>query len=230
MKKGYDSILFLAGVLTGLGAGWAISTGRQLDNLTVWEGALAHRYGAGKAKLLITAVRRQRNLLNMITYMPENPTLKKHLVSHILPGLALYRVVLQEQAGDKPTALAVVDEAFSAQMAARARVMTAPLRVHPQPFMLFKSILPVIMKQYHPDGWDFEYEEISDSRVAFSATRCYYLDTLTELKAPELCASFCRMDDVLADSFPEGIRFIRPHTLGRGDRLCDFEYCRMKNA
>ena len=92
MKKGYDSILFLAGVLTGLGAGWAISTGRQLDNLTVWEGALAHRYGAGKAKSLIIAVQRQRNLLNMITYMPENPALKNHLVSHILPGLALYRV------------------------------------------------------------------------------------------------------------------------------------------
>jgi hypothetical protein len=39
-------------------------------------------------------------------------------------------------------------------------------------------------------------------------------------------SSYCKGDDMMAEYFPPGIRFVRPHTLGRGDALCDFQYCR----
>lgn len=32
----------------------------------------------------------------------------------------------------------------------------------------------------------------------------------------------------MAECFPPAIRFERPHTLGRGDELCDFQYCHVK--
>ena len=59
-------------------------------------------------------------------------------------------------------------------------------------------------------------------------TRCFYLNTLTAYGAPELTASFCKSDEVMAELFPPSIRFVRPHTLGRGDALCDFQYCHVK--
>ena len=51
---------------------------------------------------------------------------------------------------------------------------------------------------------------------------------LTDYGAPQLTASFCKMDDVMAELFPPEIRFVRAHTLGRGDDVCDFQYCRVK--
>ena len=58
-------------------------------------------------------------------------------------------------------------------------------------------------------------------------TRCFYLNTLTAYGTPELTASFCKSDEVMAELLPPSIRFVRPHTLGRGDALCDFQYCRV---
>ncbi|MEM5775068.1 MAG: L-2-amino-thiazoline-4-carboxylic acid hydrolase [Anaerolineaceae bacterium] len=229
MRNKHHFNIFAAGLLAGLGAAVGLSIRRQLDTLRIWETALAQNHGPARAKTLITAVRQQRALLNVITYMPENPVLKNHLTRHILPGLALYRVLLQEHDGNREAALAEVDEAFCAQMTAKANLMSVPLRLWPEPFALFRRSLKKVMNQYPADGWDFIYEENSAERVAFSTTRCFYYDVLTALNAPELTPLFCRMDDVMAEAFPPNIRFIRPHTLGRGDRLCDFEYCRAKD-
>ena len=86
------------------------------------------------------------------------------------------------------------------------------------------------MKIYPSEGWETTYLERSDTRLAFNMTRCFYLDTLKALGAPELTASFCKTDDVMAEQFPSTVRFVRPHTLGRGDALCDFQYCRANRA
>ncbi|HEY6073367.1 MAG TPA: L-2-amino-thiazoline-4-carboxylic acid hydrolase, partial [Anaerolineales bacterium] len=92
----------------------------------------------------------------------------------------------------------------------------------------FEDGSPSIMRSYPTEGWDFAYLENSEDRIAFTATRCFYLNTLTKYGAPELTASFCKTDDAMAEAFPPSIRFIRPHTLGRGDALCDFQYCRVR--
>ena len=70
------------------------------------------------------------------------------------------------------------------------------------------------------------YYTITVACIAFDITRCYYLNTLTALGAPELTASFCASADVMAEHFPPAIRFGRPRTLGSGDAVCDFQYCR----
>jgi hypothetical protein len=99
----------------------------------------------------------------------------------------------------------------------------------PAPFRLFKLAFAQMMKKFPVEGWDFTYIENNDDKIAFNGTRCFYLNTLSAYGAPELTASFCKSDDVMAELFPPEIRFIRPHTLGRGDELCDFQYCRVNS-
>jgi hypothetical protein len=108
----------------------------------------------------------------------------------------------------------------------KSRLLFTPMKALPAPFQLFKLVFPQIMKKFPAEGWDITYIENDDDKVAFNITRCFYLNTLAAYGAPELTASFCKCDDVMSECFPPAINFVRPHTLGRGDALCDFQYCR----
>ena len=231
MVRAKKTAVFILGVASVFGAAWLIRQRRAgTAGLSDWQRTLARRYGAKKARQLTAAVRRQHASLVNETSMSENKALRWHLMEKILPGLALYRALLQEHAGDQAAALACVDEAFRAKTLAKSRLLFAPMKVLPNPFRLFKWIFPQVMKQFPPEGWDITYLEDSADRIVFDMRRCFYLNTLTALGASELTATFCKSDDVMAECFPPSIRFIRPHTLGRGDDVCDFQYCHVKQS
>jgi hypothetical protein len=219
--------LFSLGIASGLGIVWLIQQQRKEANyLRIWRKVLSNIHGAEKAQKLTDQVLQEHTTLVTESSMPDNPILRWHLKENILPGLALYRVLLQEYEGDKQAALVEVDAAMRAQTLIKSRRMLAPTMIFPAPFRLFKLVFPQVMKQYPAEGWDITYTEDSDEKVAFDITRCFYFDMLAALGAPELTASFCKTDDVMAECFPPAIRFVRPHTLGRGDSLCDFQYYR----
>ena len=216
-------------VASTLGIAWLIrQRGAQKDSLDAWRQVLVKRHGAQKAGQLASVVRQQQAALVAETPMPDNQALRWHLKENILPGLALYRVLLQEHEGDRQAALAEVDEAFRLWTLEKNRLLFAPLKILPARFRLFKLAFAQKMKKFPAEGWDITYVENDDDKVAFNITRCFYLNTLTAYGAPELTASFCKNDDVMAELFPASIRFVRPHTLGRGDAVCDFQYCRME--
>ena len=202
----------------------------QTSAIRVWQKVLAGRYGDEKAGQLAAAVRQQTATLVSEAPMPANSALRWHLKENILPGLALYRVLLLEHDGDQQAALAEVDDAFRSWTLTKNRLLFAPLMITPAPFRLFKLAFAQKMKQFPAEGWDITYVENNDDQVAFNITRCFYLNTLTAYEAPELTASFCKNDDVMAELLPPSIRFIRPHTLGRGDAVCDFQYCRVEKG
>jgi hypothetical protein len=219
----------LAGAFA-LGIAWSLRQSRRdVSGLRVWRQVLIRLHGAEKAQQLVAAIRREHEALVAETPLPGNQALRWHLKENILPGLALYRVLLHDHGGNQLRALAEVDDAFRAQTLARNRLPFAALKLLPDPFQLLKWILPQMMKKFPAEGWDFTYVENDDNTIALNATRCYYLNTLTAHGAPELTASFCRTDDVMAELFPPSIRFVRPHTLGRGNVMCDFRYCRVRN-
>jgi len=229
MARTKSYALFILGIASALGIAWIVRQRRgETGGLRLWRQVLIRHHGAEKAQQLVTAVRQRRAALVAETPMPENQALRWHLKKNILPGLALYRVLLQAHNGNQQAALAEVDDAFRAWTLAKSRRLLAPLRILPAPFRLFKLVLPQMMKQFPPEGWDIAYIEDDEDQVAFNITRCFYLNTLTAYGAPELTASFCKSDDVMAECFPPSIRFIRPHTLGRGDEVCDFCYCRVR--
>ncbi len=218
---------FILGIAAALGIAWlAGRRRREVGGLRAWRPVLAARHGAAKAEQLAAAVRKEHAALIAETSMPDNGLLRWHLTAKILPGLALYHTLLREHAGDRDAALAEIDEAFRAWAVSDDRLLLAPLKMVPDPFKLFRRVFPVMMKQYPAEGWDFTYVANDDDEVAFNATRCYYLNTLTARGAPELTASFCKTDDVMAEMFPPSIRFLRTRTMGRGDPVCDFRYCR----
>jgi hypothetical protein len=229
MARIKKTVLFILGTASVLGAAWLIRQRRaDTAGLSDWQRTLARRYGVKKSLQLVADVRQQHAALVNETGMPENAALRWHLTEKILPGLALYRALLQEHAGDQAAALDSVDEAFRAKTLAKSRLLFAPMKVLPNPIRLFKWMIPQVMKQFPPEGWDTTYLEDSADRIAFNMTRCFYMNSLTALGAPELTASFCKSDEVMAECFPPAIRFVRQHTLGRGGDVCDFQYCQVK--
>jgi len=157
--------------------------------------------------------------------LPVDRALRQHYTRKILPGLALYRVLLREGGLERQDALAVVDGCFRAEVRANSRFLMAPFKILPEPFRLFRRAFGKRMQAFPAAGWDTTYLENSDSQVALKITRCYYLDTLTSLGAPELTSSFCKTDVVMAEMFPPSIRFEREQTLADGGSQCDFRYC-----
>jgi hypothetical protein len=227
MSRTKKFAFLVLGVTSALGIVWLVRRRRgETADMSAWRQVLIRQHGAEKAGQLTEAVRQQRSVLIAEASMPENQALREHLKKNILPGLALYQVLLREHAGDQSAALAEVDDAFRNETLATYRLLFTPLKVLPAPFRLLKFIFPQMMKQYPAEGWDINYIENSEDRVAFNITRCFYLNSLTAYGSPELTASFCKGDDMMAECFPPGIRFVRLHTLGRGDALCDFQYCR----
>jgi hypothetical protein len=217
------------GIVSALGIAWLIRQRRRKTGIPrLWQQVLIRHHGAEKAGQLAAAVRQQRTALIAETPMPENQALHWHLKEKILPGLAFYQVLLQEHDGNQSTALTEVDEAFRTQTLTMSRLLFATLKILPAPYRLFKLVFPQIMEQFPAEGWDITYLANDNDQVSFNITRCFYLNTLTSLGAPELTASFCKSDDVMAESFPPSLRFVRLHTLGRGDAMCDFQYCRME--
>ena len=205
---------------------WCVrSKGRKNPDFLSWQQFYASKYGELKARILIEQVR--QNYFRLLTEraLPENPILRRHTTENILPGLALYQVLRKDL--DQAAALAEVDQFLRVSTLKRNRFLVL-LKFLPDSFWLVKIVMGSMMKSYPPEGWDFEYIEKSQERIAFNATRCFYLNTLTAYGAPELTASFCKTDDVMAELFPPSIRFIRPRTLGRGDEICDFQYCHVK--
>jgi hypothetical protein len=228
MSRTKRAVSFIFGVASVLGIIWLIRQRRsEIGGLRDWQQVLIKRHGVEKAQRLTAAIRQQHTALVAETPLPNNRALGWHLTGNILPGLALYRVLLQEYDGNQQAALAEVDDVLRTRMVAKSRLLFAPLKLLPDPFPLFKLIFPQVMKGFPPEGWDITYVENGGDNLAFNITRCFYLNTLTALGAPELTASFCKSDDVMAESFPPAIRFVRPHTLGRGQAMCDFQYCRV---
>jgi len=201
-----------------------------MPGLSAWQTVLAQNHGETQARRLAEQIRQRYIALLTEHPLPENPVLRKHATENILPGLALYQILLQEHHDDRQAALAEVDAALRIWTLAKSRLLLAPLKLLPAPFRVFKLIFPQMMKRFPIEGWDFTYIENSNEKVAFNGTRCFYLKTLNTYGAPELTASFCKTDEVMAELFPPEVQFIRPHTLGRGDEICDFQYCQVKQS
>jgi hypothetical protein len=215
---------FVVLLTTGLGVAWVV---RHTSRQQIWQRILINKYGPIKAKQYIKEISTRSELLLSQRPLPENAALRQHLTGNIIPGLAFYQLLLQQSQGNQEMALAETEAIIRAWTMERCKLLFAPLKLFPLPFSLFKWAFNQMMKSYPAVGWDINYLEHSDRRIAFNMTSCFYLNTLTAYGAPELTAVFCKSDDVMAEFFPENIRFVREHTLGRGDDLCDFQYCNM---
>ncbi len=192
--------------------------------VNAWLPALTQIHGAEQAQRLLAQAEARYRTLVAAQPAPEQRALRGHLLNHILPGLALYQVLLDTHGGDQQAALAEIAAAFRTWTEARNRATMRLLRVSPRPFAFFRLGFALRMTQFPKAGWDFAWIENSPQRIAFDSRSCFYLQTLTAYGAPELTASFCQMDDWMAEMLSPGITYRRTQTLARGGECCDFRY------
>ena len=158
--------------------------------------------------------------------MPENPYLRMHLQEGILPGLALYREICQTEP-DQKIALEKTDKVLEFIAHSKRKQMKAFGNL-PIIYPVLRVYIKYEMKRYPSCGWQTEWKENSPEAIRFDMHSCFYQDTLTNLGAPELTASFCKLDDfVYSDKSPYLI-WQRTKTIGRGDDLCDFCFLNAK--
>jgi hypothetical protein len=185
----------------------------------------------GEMEAAILAGRVQARYEDLYAGRPRfaDPVLRLHLNKIILPGLALYQVLLTET-DDRAAVLAEIEELFTATFGRFSRVMSL-LNTLPDAFTLFRWITRrTLQLGFPPAGWAIEAVQDDEHCIAFDYTRCFYLDVLTAYGAQELAPLYCKMDDMLYESLPAAIVWHRSGTLAQGHDRCDFRWCWQKDT
>jgi len=90
-------------------------------------------------------------------------------------------------------------------------------------YKFIRTILNFALKLMFPkQGWSIEKVENSKFCYKFNMKSCLYLEELTELGVPELCAIFCYTDVVNFTQLSPAVIFTRKNTLADGSNKCDF--------
>jgi L-2-amino-thiazoline-4-carboxylic acid hydrolase len=158
--------------------------------------------------------------------LPGNPNLQWHLIEGILPGLAFYQI-LRKSGETQENALAMIDQAFEQLFSdnfARMKKLGRLSFIYP---VLRKFIKPA-MRQYPPEGWKIDWLQNDRNAIRFDMKSCFYFDTFSKYGAPELTASFCRVDDLTYGNMSSHIRWQRSRTIARGEAYCDFCFLPVK--
>jgi len=158
--------------------------------------------------------------------LPQHPALRSHLIEGILPGLAFYKV-LRENGESQESALAVIDRAFDVLFSdnfakmkklGRLRFIYSFLRIYIKP----------AMRSYPAEGWKIDWLQNDRNAIRFDMKSCFYFDTFSKYDAPELTASFCRVDDLTYGTMSLYIQWQRSKTIARGAACCDFCFLPVK--
>ena len=220
-----NGLFFIAGIFAALvAAGFARQKNRRsvVPNLRLWGRALQRQHGRQQAQQITELVQQRYEQLMRAQPRYENRRLQLQLAGVILPGLALYQG-LKEHHENQQELLVEMEKYLGMPFSLPMKVI--PLfRFLPSPFAFFRRAFGSRMRDFPAEGWDIDWLEDGGKAVAFNISRCFYLDVLTRLGAPELTPAFCSTDELLASAFPPSIRFVRCGTLARGDPCCDFRY------
>jgi hypothetical protein len=201
---------------------------RKIFYLKRWEKLLAARFGRTEAQLMRAKIEQNYQSLCATTSAPTSRVLRFHLYQSILPGLALYQLLL-EQGLSRKAALVEIDQIFEASFSASAKLMRLQLP-GVEPFQLLRQTLPWSLNWFFPQqGWEKSWVENNSTTLAFNMHSCFYLEVLAAHGARELTTIYCKFDDLMFNSLPAPIRWERSQTLGRGHSLCNFRWTNQPN-
>ena len=181
------------GLVMGALCGWLArrrTRERRLPQLDAWQQVLARDWGDVGAAILTSHIQAHYNDLYARRPHFSQRALCLHLERNLLPGLALYQVLLEET-GEREAALAELENLFEARLAPRRRLMQ--LLAHlPHPLLtLLVGILCLGSRFVLPwQGWTYELTEGGRNCLALDVYRRFYLNVLAWYGAPELTAFF----------------------------------------
>jgi L-2-amino-thiazoline-4-carboxylic acid hydrolase len=158
--------------------------------------------------------------------LPKHPALRWHLIEGILPGLAFYQV-LRENGESQGSALAIIDQAFEVLFSDNFAKMKKLGRLRfIYPFL--RIFIKPAMRPYPPEGWQIDWLQNDRNAIRFDMKSCFYFDTFSKYGAPELTASFCRVDDLTYGPMSTHLEWRRSKTIAGGDAHCDFCFLPVK--
>lgn len=218
-------VCLVAGLAAGAVLARALSrpSRRPMPHLRTFRRALASTRGEVMAAILAAQVQARYDALCATRPHFAHPVLRWHLTYQVLPGLALYQT-LQENAAQRGAApVTALQEAgvVLAHLDVLGRWLRR-MRSFPLAPTLVRLLFRPLMALFPAAGWDIRMQENSPRRIAFTVSRCFYLDVLKAYGAPELTAHYCQLDDLAYAQLPPSIRWQRSTTLARGGPSCDF--------
>ena len=96
-------------------------------------------------------------------------------------------------------------------------------------YLFLRIFVKYFMRQYPPEGWKIEWKQNDKNAICFDIKSCFYFDTLSKYGAPELTASFCRVDDLIYKDMSPYLSWQRTKTIAGGSTYCDFCFaCKKK--
>jgi hypothetical protein len=188
-----------------------------------WDRYLSENYGRQKSGELISKARAYFDKF-LLQYAGQISRAQQEMLTRrILPGLSIYKSLLDEN----PDHEKVLEEVQSLFRIAFFTVRMQGIRILnllPDPFPVVRPVLRSLTRNEYLPGSQQIIEDSNDC-FAFNVYRCFILDVLEENNAAELTVLFCKTDDWLAECLPK-VEWKRTKTLGRGDDCCDFRWCR----
>jgi len=154
--------------------------------------------------------------------------LKNHLVQGILPGLAYYQL-LREDGKSQESALEKIDQTFEVIFAGSIRSFQKLGKI-PFFYTILRAYIKTAMREYPADGWEMDWQQVDSGAIRFKMNTCFYFNTLSAYGAPELTASFCRVDDLVYGGMSDQVLWQRTQTIARGAAYCDFCFANAKKV
>jgi hypothetical protein len=189
-----------------------------------WQNMLAHTRGSAPAAEIMAHTQTRYAELRTRSPAVAKRAQRAQLERMILPGLALYQVLREENA-NQANVFAEMEALFAASFAPMRNAIFIFRRV-PAPFTALRLALHLQLRGERPEDWAMV--EDSTRCFAFDVRRCFIHDTLSAYGAPELTQLYCKMDDLLNERLPRSIKWARTTTIGRGSARCDFRWERVR--
>jgi len=217
---------FAGGMLSGLLISNRIAAARRMPFAAEWERIMAQERGHVQASCFINRCESKYWQLYCQRPHMSNLTLREHLNENILPGLAVYQT-LQDEGLEMKDSLATVENLIYRAGRTKRRPVELLTRT-PSFYQMLRYFTPRFLERnFPPEGFEIEWVENSESRVAFNITSCFYLDVLTAYGVPELTLVYCNQDDLIYEGASPTVLWERTGTLARGDEVCDFSWAKV---
>lgn len=147
----------------------------------------------------------------------ENQT--KTLVQTILPRIALYKVLSEEDFSEE-NIYQYMRKYMIDKVAKKKHSSTAKMELVPGFYSIYSKIFLKIMRKT-----DLQESEQNEGKNYYDITikKCLWHTACVENSCANLCRFFCDVDDVTYGGL-EKIGFTRTKTLGYGGDCCDFHF------
>lgn len=146
----------------------------------------------------------------------------KNLLNNIYPMIALYRAI-EENNITKDESLKSMFDIMREKTEKGIRKQYKAMGKTPLIYTLIRFMFSQGLKG---DSWKVQFKENNKEHFSYDVKECLWKTTCDKEGCPELCAIFCKNDEINFTEVSKYLHFTRSEALGYGGSLCDFHFSR----